>query len=109
MTEISAQLFEKLSVQQSAAGDEPTKKREAHEKAGKRQPAHDSSKRGHSGAESKLSDSFKTKRGEQEVPLKAQGPAVCQKKESYGKVHTRNINQLFIRGENVILVNPQPL
>ncbi|XP_038131102.1 U7 snRNA-associated Sm-like protein LSm11 [Cyprinodon tularosa] len=28
---------------------------------------------------------------------------------AYGKVHTRHINQLFIRGENVILVNPQPL
>ncbi|KAM9795344.1 U7 snRNA-associated Sm-like protein LSm11 [Neosynchiropus ocellatus] len=29
--------------------------------------------------------------------------------EVYGKVHTRHVNQLFIRGENVILVNPQPL
>ncbi|MEQ2168009.1 U7 snRNA-associated Sm-like protein LSm11, partial [Goodea atripinnis] len=34
-------------------------------------------------------------------------PAAQQ--ETYGKVHTRHINQLFIRGENVILVNPQPL
>lgn len=111
MRDLSVQLFEKLNVQQSAEGDEPTKKREASEKARKHQPAHDSSKRGHSGTESKLSDSLKTKQGEHEVSLKAQGPAVCQKKESqtYGKVHTRHINQLFIRGENVILVNPQPL
>ncbi|CAL8262669.1 unnamed protein product [Lota lota] len=27
----------------------------------------------------------------------------------YGKVHTRHINQLFIRGENVLLINLQPL
>ncbi|XP_053735238.1 U7 snRNA-associated Sm-like protein LSm11 [Synchiropus splendidus] len=38
----------------------------------------------------------------------------CQKSERkdcevHGKVHTRHINQLFIRGENVVLVNPQPL
>ncbi|KAJ3587744.1 hypothetical protein NHX12_011341 [Muraenolepis orangiensis] len=27
----------------------------------------------------------------------------------YGRVHTRHINQLFIRGENVLLINLQPL
>nr|XP_046152657.1 U7 snRNA-associated Sm-like protein LSm11 [Oncorhynchus gorbuscha] len=35
-----------------------------------------------------------------------------QKKEvsqPYGRVHTRHVNQLFIRGENVLLVNLQPL
>lgn len=97
---MSVQLFEKLKVQESSAGDE------AQETAGKRQPAHNPSKRGYSGTESKMSDCVKTKREEHKV-----SPKVCQKKESqtYGKVHTRHINQLFIRGENVILVNPQPL
>ena len=28
--------------------------------------------------------------------------------QPYGKVHTRHINQLFIRGENVLVVNLQP-
>ncbi|XP_030225105.1 U7 snRNA-associated Sm-like protein LSm11 [Gadus morhua] len=36
---------------------------------------------------------------------KAQGKAP----HPYGKVHTRHINQLFIRGENVLLINLQPL
>ncbi|XP_028315569.1 U7 snRNA-associated Sm-like protein LSm11 [Gouania willdenowi] len=38
-------------------------------------------------------------------------PKAHGKKESrtYGQVHTRHVNQLFIRGENVLLVNPQPL
>lgn len=70
-----------------------------------------SAQRGDSRTESKLSDSAKTKQGKHEILLKAQDPAACQKKDSqtFGKVHTRHINQLFIRGENVILVNPQPL
>ncbi|KAM9357299.1 U7 snRNA-associated Sm-like protein LSm11 [Symphorus nematophorus] len=104
-------LFEKLKLQESSAGEEPSKKHEAQEKASKHQPAHRAGERGHSRTESKLSDTVKTKEDKQKVSLKAQHPEVCQKKDSqsYGKVHTRHINQLFIRGENVILVNPQPL
>lgn len=119
MTEISAQLFEKLKLQESAGGDEPTKKpEEARETASKHQPANPknppavcTSKRGHSRTESELSDAVRSTRDKHKVSLKAQGPEVRQKKDSqtYGKVHTRHINQLFIRGENVILVNPQPL
>lgn len=30
-----------------------------------------------------------------------------KKRKEYGKVHTRHVNQLFIRGENVLLVNIQ--
>ena len=39
-----------------------------------------------------------------------QPPPESQKSASqpYGKVHTRHINQLFIRGENVLVVNLQP-
>nr|XP_057919726.1 U7 snRNA-associated Sm-like protein LSm11 [Doryrhamphus excisus] len=29
--------------------------------------------------------------------------------KTYGKVQTRHVNQLFIRGESILLVNPQPL
>ncbi|XP_044062307.1 U7 snRNA-associated Sm-like protein LSm11 [Siniperca chuatsi] len=111
-------LFEKLKLHESSADDESAKKHEARGTASKQQPAnpkdlsaHCTSKRGHGRTESKLSDIVKTKQEKHKVSLKAQGPEVCQKKDSqaYGKVHTRHINQLFIRGENVILVNPQPL
>ncbi|KAF1384235.1 hypothetical protein PFLUV_G00116240 [Perca fluviatilis] len=115
-----SRLFEKLKLQESPGGDEPAKKHEAQETASKHQPsnpkstpknlsAHPTSKRWDSSTESKLSD--KIKQDKHKVSLKAQGLEVCQKKDSqmYGKVHTRHINQLFIRGENVILVNPQPL
>ncbi|XP_045887235.1 U7 snRNA-associated Sm-like protein LSm11 [Micropterus dolomieu] len=112
-----SRLFEKLKLQESSAGDEPAK-REAGETASKQQPAnpkdpsaHHTCKGGHSRTKSKLSDTVKTKHDKHTVSLKAPGPEGCQKKDSqmYGKVHTRHINQLFIRGENVILVNPQPL
>lgn len=43
------------------------------------------------------------------APNKPDKGNVSQARQKYGKVHTRHINQLFIRGENVILVNPQPL
>ncbi|KAM7389502.1 hypothetical protein PAMP_023478 [Pampus punctatissimus] len=100
-----SRLFEKLKVQESSGGDEPAKKHKAQEKTGKHSSANPnmSSKRGDSRAESKLSDNVKTKQDKHEISLKAQGS------QMYGKVHTRHINQLFIRGENVILVNPQPL
>lgn len=118
MTEISVQLFEKLKLQESAGDDEPTKGHEARETAGKHQPAnpknlsaHGTRETGHSRTESKLSDTVRATQDGHKVSLKAQGPEVCQTRGSrmYGKVHTRHINQLFIRGENVILVNPQPL
>ncbi|KAG8004180.1 U7 snRNA-associated Sm-like protein LSm11 [Nibea albiflora] len=102
-----SRLFEKLKIQESSAGDELAKKhKEARETATKHQPAHCTSKGGHSRTESKLSDTVQIKQDQRKVSLKAQSPEVCQK---YGKVRTRHINQLFIRGENVILVNPQPL
>ena len=115
-----AQLFEKLKLQESSGGDEPAKQRKAQGKTDKHQPANPnmtpkslSAQRqgGDSRTEPKLSESAKTKQGKHEISLKAQDPETCQKKDSqaHGKVHTRHINQLFIRGENVILVNPQPL
>ncbi|XP_054453910.1 U7 snRNA-associated Sm-like protein LSm11 [Anoplopoma fimbria] len=117
-----SRLFEKLKLQETPGGDEQPKKHEAQETASKHQPvnpkstpknpsAHPTSKTGDSGRESELSDAVKITQDKHRVSLKARGPEVRQKKDSqaYGKVHTRHINQLFIRGENVLLVNPQPL
>uniref|UniRef100_A0A3P8SV11 LSM11, U7 small nuclear RNA associated n=1 Tax=Amphiprion percula TaxID=161767 RepID=A0A3P8SV11_AMPPE len=110
-----SRLFEKLNLQEGSGGDEPVKKQEAKEKSSKHQPAdakttpkscsaQPTSVKGDSRtAESKLPQEVKTTQGKQKVSMKAQGP------QTYGKVHTRHINQLFIRGENVVLVNPQPL
>ncbi|KAA8578889.1 U7 snRNA-associated Sm-like protein LSm11 [Etheostoma spectabile] len=115
-----SRLFEKLKLLESPGGDEPAKKHKPQETASKHQPsnpkstpknlpAHPTSKRWDSTTESNLSE--ENKLDKHKVSLKAQGLEVCQKKDSqtYGKVHTRHINQLFIRGENVILINPQPL
>ncbi|KAI3351912.1 hypothetical protein L3Q82_020746 [Scortum barcoo] len=112
-----SRLFEKLKLQESSGGDEPAKKHKARETASKHQPPnpqkppHRDYRKEDSRTDTKLSDTVKAKQDKHRVSLKAQGPEVCQRKDSqtYGKVHTRHINQLFIRGENVILVNPQPL
>uniref|UniRef100_A0A8C6TAW4 LSM11, U7 small nuclear RNA associated n=1 Tax=Neogobius melanostomus TaxID=47308 RepID=A0A8C6TAW4_9GOBI len=77
-------LFEKLKLQESTATEEVVKTGQGKGKDGEAQtPA--------SGG-SNTTDSVLKK-----VPQK------------YGKVHTRHINQLFIRGENVVLVSPQTL
>ncbi|XP_056239409.1 U7 snRNA-associated Sm-like protein LSm11 [Seriola aureovittata] len=115
-------LFEKLKLQESSGGDEPAKKHEAQEQASKRQPvnpkatrtsrsSHPTTSRGERRTESMSSDAVKTTQDKHKVSLKAQGSEACHKNNSqpYGKVHTRHINQLFIRGENVVLVNLQPI
>lgn len=119
VTGISVQLFEKLKLQESAAGDEPAKKDEGQEQASKRQPvkpgttqtslssqpADSRGQRGH--AEPASSDA----EDKHKAPAEAQGSQGRQRRQPqpYGKVHTRHIKQLFIRGESVVLVNPQPL
>lgn len=97
------QLFEKLKLQESSAGDQLTSKPEAGETASAHPPAHDAARRERSPSGAELSDRVRT---QNQDPQKA-----CETKDGkkYGKVHTRHINQLFIRGENVILVNPQRL
>ncbi|XP_028271542.1 U7 snRNA-associated Sm-like protein LSm11 [Parambassis ranga] len=116
-----SRLFEKLNIQENPRGDGPAKKQDTQEKKNTYQPAdpkttqkgssvQPASVRGSSRtAESELSDVVK--QDEHTVTLKAQDPQAHQKKDSqrYGKVHTRHVNQLFIRGENIILVNLQPL
>lgn len=100
------QLFEKLKIQENSAGGELPKKHKAQETASKHPSAHSHTRTGQSRTESKLSEGVKTKQEAQQASLK-----VCQKKDSqtYNKVHTRHVNQLFIRGESIILINPQPL
>ncbi|CAJ1058191.1 U7 snRNA-associated Sm-like protein LSm11 [Xyrichtys novacula] len=107
-------LFEKLKLQQSVAVEESAKKQEVQEKKPtkiKTVSARWASSKEDSRTKSKLPDTDTTRLDEQNVSVRAQGSEACQKKESqkYGKVCTRHVNQLFIRGENVILVNPQPL
>ncbi|XP_034545253.1 U7 snRNA-associated Sm-like protein LSm11 [Notolabrus celidotus] len=113
-----SRLFEKLKLQESSAVEESAKEHEAQETSIKRQSSNPKtmstqrfSTREDSRTKSKLPGADTTSQDKHKVSVKARDPEVCQKKQSqkYGKVHTRHVNQLFIRGENVILVNPQPL
>ncbi|XP_029021546.1 U7 snRNA-associated Sm-like protein LSm11 [Betta splendens] len=87
-------LFEKLKLQETSLDD----------KSGKNQTPKAADKSGGS----RTASSSRAARTES-TPSEA--PTSKQKKEPkmYGKVRTRHVNQLFIRGENIILVNPQPL
>ncbi|XP_061580921.1 U7 snRNA-associated Sm-like protein LSm11 [Cololabis saira] len=113
-----SRLFEKLNLQEGSGGNEPVERQESQEKVGQHQPTNPKAA-GKSGsaqpanvkgdgraAELKLSQAVK--REAQKVSLQDQDSQEKQP-QPYGKVRTRHINQLFIRGENVILVNPQPL
>lgn len=113
------QLFEKLSLQETSECAESVKKqpadspKETPESSGvSLASSHAVGVRGDGRtADSKLSEAAETEKDAHKTLLMVQSPQTRQKKETktYGKVHTRHINQLFIRGENVILVNPQPL
>ncbi|XP_071759282.2 U7 snRNA-associated Sm-like protein LSm11 [Centroberyx gerrardi] len=124
-----SRLFEKLKLQENPEGDKQAKHKAKGKTSGP-EPAtpkltetsrsphpgpaskDGDGRRGDSRTEHRLSrDTVTVKRDKHEAPPKASGPETGQKKgsQAYGKVHTRHINQLFIRGENVILVNLQPL
>ncbi|XP_030595726.1 U7 snRNA-associated Sm-like protein LSm11 [Archocentrus centrarchus] len=119
----TTRLFEKLRLQDNSEGAESVKKRQTQDEASepadpKTTPKSRSSSSQLAGvggdgrtAESKLSEGVETRKDAHKTSHVAQSLQAHQKKETktYGKVHTRHINQLFIRGENVILVNPQPL
>ncbi|KAF6731340.1 U7 snRNA-associated Sm-like protein LSm11 [Oryzias melastigma] len=106
-----SRLFEKLNLQESPGVQEkadkhpPANPRAAPESCFARMEGDGAT------SESELSEAIKSKQDKLQVSLKAKDPHMRPKGESqkYGKVYTRHINQLFIRGENVILVNPQPL
>ncbi|KAM3867058.1 U7 snRNA-associated Sm-like protein LSm11 [Diretmus argenteus] len=128
-----SRLFEKLKVQESREGDGQAKKHRAKGKTSFPPPAtakipptslsahpaptskDGDGKRGDSKTEARLlKDAVRVRRDKRAAPPKAPGPQTgqeLQKKNSqpYGKVHTRHINQLFVRGENVLLVNLQPV
>ncbi|KAM8909491.1 U7 snRNA-associated Sm-like protein LSm11 isoform 2-T2 [Spinachia spinachia] len=95
-------LFGKLKLQENPEGDEP----EVPGSTRKEQP-----ERGGVGTQPEEFGAVRTKRDKGAASTKALGPEGRQTRGSqkYGKVQTRHINQLFIRGENVLLVNPQPL
>lgn len=97
------QLFEQLKLQESPAGSQPTSKPKARETISTHPPAHDPDRRQQSSTGASLSEGVRT---HDKDSLKA-----CAKKDgkNFGKVYTRHIHQVFIRGENVILVNPQRL
>ncbi|XP_037531892.1 U7 snRNA-associated Sm-like protein LSm11 [Nematolebias whitei] len=100
-----SRLFEKLRLQNPGA-HEVVKKQEAQEKADepKETPKSCSNRPAHIG-----DDGTAEPKETERVPSKQEEENVSRAPQKYGKVHTRHINQLFIRGENVILVNPQPL
>lgn len=97
------QLFEKLKLQESPAGSQPTSKPDEGETVSSHLPVHDPGRREQSSTEARLSHRLRTKYKD--------SPKACEENNAMkpGKCHTRHINQLFIRGENVILVNPQRL
>lgn len=97
------QLFEKLKLQESPAGSQPTSKPDEEEAVSSHLPVHDPGRREQSSTEARLSHRLRTKYKD--------SPKACEENDAtkHGKCHTRHINQLFIRGENVILVNPQRL
>lgn len=110
VTEMFVQLFDKLKLQDSSEGDKSAKKHKTPRSTQTSGSSHPASGSGSSKPESKPSDADETKQ-DQRASQEAQAPEAAQKKGSqrYGMVRTRHVNQLFIRGENVILVNPQPL
>ncbi|XP_061783739.2 U7 snRNA-associated Sm-like protein LSm11 [Nerophis lumbriciformis] len=95
-------LFEKLKLQESSAtehrvqGETSTCPPSNRKVTSKHSSERAAGERGH---------------GETSEPLKTQEPKAGKEKDcrTYGKVQTRHVNQLFIRGENILLVNPQAL
>lgn len=84
------QLFEKLKIQESSENADLEKGNKTLVSAGSGESDR---------TEPELLESGKTKQmGTSE-----------KETQRYGKIHTRHLSQLFIRGENVLLVNPQPL
>ncbi|KAF7231584.1 U7 snRNA-associated Sm-like protein LSm11 [Nothobranchius furzeri] len=107
-----SRLFEKLSLQRDSGANEAAKKQETREETNKPQPANPQAApksrpaqpagaRGDGTPESEQSRTAKSKQDKDDVSQKSH--------QKCGTVRTRHISQLFIRGENVILVNPQPL
>lgn len=93
------QLFEKLKVQETVALS-AVEKSELHSSA-----SHltDQTRRTDPKHPQERSEHFE----KDKTTLKAPHKSETKPKVAYGRVHTRHVNQLFIRGENVLLVNIQ--
>ncbi|XP_013870144.1 U7 snRNA-associated Sm-like protein LSm11 [Austrofundulus limnaeus] len=99
-------LFEKLRLQENPGVADAVKKQEAQGKAN--EPRETLTSRSDGPDTTEDSGVARSRRSES-VPNKPDKGDISQAGQKYGKVRTRHINQLFIRGENVVLVNPQPL
>ncbi|KAI2656888.1 U7 snRNA-associated Sm LSm11 [Labeo rohita] len=89
-------LFEKLKVQETVALSEVERKSELQSSSShlrRTDPKHTQER-------SESSEKEKT-------TLKVTQKSETKPKVEYGRVHTRHVNQLFIRGENILLVNIQ--
>ncbi|XP_019739736.1 U7 snRNA-associated Sm-like protein LSm11 [Hippocampus comes] len=100
-----SRLFEKLKLQESSASEGATTKHCVLRGSGQCLPSNLKVTSEHSSARPAR------QRSDDKPTEPPKGTKTGQEKECrvYGKVHTRHINQLFIRGENVLLINPQPL
>ncbi|KAM9377094.1 U7 snRNA-associated Sm-like protein LSm11 [Pholidichthys leucotaenia] len=102
-----SRLFGKLKLQESSGGDAPQKWPEGQKRSSKdgcghprRIPQSSSSCSTSTSADTRggLSTAVKDKKDKQDkITVK------------YGKVHSRHLKQVFIRGENIVLINPQQL
>ncbi|XP_061644011.1 U7 snRNA-associated Sm-like protein LSm11 isoform X1 [Phyllopteryx taeniolatus] len=100
-----SRLFEKLKLQESSGGEGETSKHPIQGESSQGPPSNPQVTSEH------LSAHPARQRDDNKTSEPPKGAKAGQEKEcrAYGKVHTRHINQLFIRGENVLLINPQPL
>ncbi|XP_059372689.1 U7 snRNA-associated Sm-like protein LSm11 isoform X2 [Carassius carassius] len=94
-------LFEKLKVQESVAlSAVENQKSELHSSSSRLTNQTRRTDPRHTQERSEHSEKDKT-------TLKAAQQFKTKPKVEYGRVHTRHVNQLFIRGENILLVNLQ--
>ncbi|XP_016150597.1 U7 snRNA-associated Sm-like protein LSm11 [Sinocyclocheilus grahami] len=93
-------LFEKLKVQETVALSAVEKKSELHSSSSHLTDQTRRTHPKHTQERSEHSEKDKT-------TLKATQKSETKPKVEYGRVHTRHVNQLFIRGENILLVNIQ--
>lgn len=92
------QLFEKLKVQETVALSAVEKKSQLHSSSSHLTDQTRRTDPKHTQERSEHAEKDKT-------TLKATHKSETKPKVEYGRVHTRHVNQLFIRGENVLLVN----
>ncbi|XP_061690705.1 U7 snRNA-associated Sm-like protein LSm11 [Syngnathoides biaculeatus] len=96
-----SRLFEKLKLQESSGGEGGTTKHQVQGESSRGPP---------SNPKVTSSDCPARQRSDKtSAPPKATNTGQQKEGKAYGKVRIRHINQLFIRGENVLLINPQPL